>query len=597
MTSGAMRVQEGRLSRSQLERLEKLLRLPLTEAFLKWLVELVCRDRRYSAWLADQIKDAIDELGDDVELGTKVLLARVVLSLKDVWALDGYVAALGGVEYEYESLWLPFSFLRDPEAFYEGLDRDEKGYTLWPPDRVWDQLLGRRAGDPAGPLVDPTGALSTLSSGNQPGPFDDLTPLLNQVRAYRVGGEDLPAWDPERKGMTAWHLCIHLSDPMLDNRVEQFRSRIGCYHIPFACSVYEFYECKSQDWSPAAEAGKGLTKISELRQVFESDYPADQLLTVYMLCRVWEGDDHAAYLLALAYDDVIAGVTRDYYEHYHPPYLLEDWLEWARDIAVATIMGNTEVVVAAIVHKPAAEVDIHTRARALRPSKIRNIFARYRDSDLKTRLTAIATYLQQYMNRGLLIDFSGKERDPAASVRKNFTDIMAMALASELDLSLRPARATARDERVVLGARYDPRRGSIGSWLRKRLPDALKDLWRRKEFSVARERGEVAESEIAQERRRAVEKRDLEGGEFEIVDKSPSPYSAVGRRLDLEQLIKEAKLSSLERTVIERHRELRGSETAKEIAEDLGVSESSVSRAKKSALDKLRSITQGIGDM
>jgi len=172
-------MEEGNLSRDQLEKLEKLLRAPLTEGFLKRLVKFGCRARGYPASLADEINEVIDELGDEVDLGTKVLLARVVLSLQDVWALDDYFAALGGVEYE--SLPLPFSLLNDPKAFYEGLDRDEKGYTLWPPDEVWGVRLGRRAGDRAGPLVDPTGALFRLNSGNQPGPFDHLTPCHWQL--------------------------------------------------------------------------------------------------------------------------------------------------------------------------------------------------------------------------------------------------------------------------------------------------------------------------------------------------------------------------------------------------------------------------------
>jgi len=593
-----MKVERDKLSRDQLEKLEKLLGAPLTEGFLKRIVKFGCRARGYPAWLADEINQAIQELGDEVDLGTKVLLARVVLSLKDVWALDDYLAALDGVGYE--TLRLPFSFLRDPNAFYEGLDRDEKGYTLWPPDKVWDVRLGRHAGDRAGPLVDATGALSSLRGGDHAGPFDDLTSLLNLLRVHREMGAELPPWDSEGKGVMAsdWH--IYLSDPMLDDCVERVRSNIGRHHIAYVCSVYEFYECKREGWWSAAKPATGLTKISELREILESDYPADQLLTVYMVCRAWEGDLDVAYLLALAHDDAIRGVTRDFRDRSHPQEPLEDWLEWARYIAVATIMGNTEAVVAAIAHKPAAEVDIHTGARALRPSKIRRRFATYRDTDLKTRLRAVARTLQHYVDKGR-IDFSwpgdGTERDPAASYRKHFTDMMVMQLASDLDLSLHPARATARDERVVVGARYDPRRGSIPSWLRKRLPDALIDLWRRKEFSVARRIGEVVESEIAQQRRRAVERRDLKAGEFEMVDGGPSSFSGVDQGLLVEQLIQEAKLNALELKVIRRHRQLMGDETAKEIAQDLGVSESSVSRAKKSTLDKLRSITRAIGDI
>jgi len=597
---GAIKVQQGNLSKDQLEKLEKLLRRPLTEGFLKRLVKFGCRARGYSAWLADEINQAIEELGDEVDLATKLLLVRVVLSLKDVWALDGYVAALGGVEYQ--SLRLPFSLLRDPEAFYEGLDRDEKGYTLWPPEKKWKVRLGRCAGDRGGPLVDPTGALFSLRGGDHAGPFDDLTPLLNLVRVHREMGAELPAWDSEGKGVMAWHWSIHLSDPMLDNCVEQVRSNIGRHHIPYVCSVYEFYECKREGWWSAAEAATGLTKITELREVLESDYPPDQLLTVYMLCRAWEGDHDAAYLLALAYDDVIAALTRDFHERHRPPHTWEDWLQWARDIAVATIMGNTEAVVEAVAQKPAAELDIHARARALRPSKIRNVFAWYERTPFKTWLKYVARTLQRYVNKGR-IDVScpagtpEKKRDPVDSVRKHFTDMLCMQLSSDLDLWLRSARATSRDGRVVLGARYDPRRSSIPSWLSERLPDALKDLWRRKEFSVAREKGEVAESDIAQKRGGAVQRGDLEGGEFEIVDGGPSSFSGVDQRLLVEQLIQEANLSTLELQVIWRHRKVMGDETAKEIAEDLGISESSISRAKKSAVHKLRSITRGIGDM
>jgi len=584
-------MEEGNLSRDQLEKLEKLLRAPLTEGFLKRLVKFGCRAIGYPAWLADEINQAIEELGDEVDLGTKVLLARVVLSLKDVWALDDYLTTLGGVEYE--TLLLPFSLLRDPKVFYEGLDRDEKGYTLWPPDKVWDVRLGRRAGDRPGLLVDATGALSSLRGRDHAGPFDDLTPLLNLVRVHKEMGAELPPWDPERKGVMASDWSIYLSDPMLDDRVERVRSTIGRHHIPYVCSVYEFYECKREGWWHAAKVATGLTRISELREVLESDYPAEQLLTVYMLCRAWEGDQDAAYLLALAHDDVIAGVTRDFHERHHPSYPFEDWLEWARDIAVATIMGNTEAVIEAITQKRAQEMDIDTRARALRPSKIRRIFASYRETPLKTWLKAIAGEVQQYVYKGR-IDFSwpgdGTERDPAASYRRHFRDMLVMQLASDLDLWLHPARATARAEPIVLGARHNPRRGTIASWLRTRLPRELQHLWERKDFSVARELREVGETETVQESQREAERKGLRGGEFEMVDEGPSLSSVVEKSLLVEWLVQEANLNNLEIEVVNRH--LMGGETAKEIAEDLSVSESTVSRAKTSGLAKLRRVAE-----
>jgi len=469
--------------------------------------------------------EAINELGDEVSSQAKIFLVGVVTNVAEATGLHNAGKALG--ERRFNFLQIPFDLLPDSGKFWKDLRSQAKEYHFCP------------------------------------------------IVISRVHG-----WESGR----SWGFCLS-SDTIVCT--ESSAQSSGLHHHT---SLGEFYQKKKQDWLQQAGGNENRDRLSvggipKLKEILESDYPIDQLLFVYMFLRAQKGDEEAAWLIALAYDNVIQQEVERFCRQWRGQQF-DDWIARGRAIAVAFVAGNTEAVVAVAGPSKRGELDHDARDRTLRVDAVRNDFAYFVNTSKKEFLKNFARRIEGDLKDGLVFawtpeDEKKAEQDDNIHIRIHTTRMRVFGYANALRIALEPLEAVARHSDANR-ARFDWRKGKLKPSLRVHVRNGLLDLWRGKTHHFQR----TGKESLA----------DMQQGDESPLNNTPAMRRASEQnlggfdvseaRIVVEQLARNAKLAKRESVIVDFMR--RGILAPNELAVELGIKQEAAKKAQQRVLKKLR---------